>query len=92
MSIAVVILVLGVAGLVLVALLVLREPDARIRVAVTAAALGGFLVALLAGLAFVETVLAALATAAIGGAVLALALIGQWRFFRSLYARQGRKL
>jgi len=85
-------LVVGLAGMALAALLLVKEPDQRVRLAAAGGAVGGFVVALLLALAAGTDVLAAVATALIGGAVLALVLMGQWRFFRSLFARQGRKL
>ncbi len=92
MSTALVVLILGVAGLALLALLLRHETDGRIRLAAIGGAAGGFLVALLLALAAGTGGLGALATATLGAAVLALALVAQWRLFRSLFARQGRKL
>jgi hypothetical protein len=88
MSAAVVVLVLGVAGLVLTALMLRGEPERSVRLATVLAAVGGFVVALLLALALDTGGLAAVATATLGAAVLALALISQWRLFRSLIARQ----
>lgn len=92
MSAAVVVLVIGLVGLALTALLILKEPDGKIRVAVATGAVGGFLIALLLAVALGRGTLEALATATLGAAVLALALVAQWRFFRSLFARHGGKL
>lgn len=92
MSAAVIVLVLGVVGLALVGLLLAREADTRVRVAATAGAAGGFLGALMVALALGTETLPAVATATLGAAVLSLALVAQWRLFRSLFARQGRKL
>ena len=92
MSMALVVLILGLVGLVLTAVLLVREPDVRIRLAAGGGAIGGFLLALLLALAAGISALGALATASLSAAVLALVLVGQWRFVRSLFARQGRKL
>jgi hypothetical protein len=92
MNAAVVVLVIGLLGLALTALLIVKEPDAKIRVAMAAGAIGGFVIALLLAAALGRGTLEVLATATLSGAVLALALIGQWRFFRSLFARHGGKL
>ena len=89
---ALVLLILGAAGLVLTTLLLVRETDMRIRLVAVAGAIGGFLLALLLALAAGKSGLEALATAALGAAVLALVLVGQWRLFRGLVARQDRKL
>ena len=85
-------MIVGLVGLALVALLLVREPDMRIRLAALAGAVGGFALALLLALAFGQDGLEAVATATLGAAVLALALILQWRFIRTLFARQGGKL
>ena len=87
MSAAIVVLVLGVVGLAAVALLLAREPDARVRLATTMGAAGGLLIAVLIALAAGKGALAAAATGAISAAALALALIGQWRLFRLLVER-----
>ena len=87
MSAAIVVLVLGVVGLAAVALLLAREPDARVRLAATMGAAGGLLIAVLIALAAGKGALAAAATGAISAAALALALIGQWRLFRLLVER-----
>ena len=92
MTSALVVLAVGVLGLALLALLLAREPDRRVRLTTIAGAVGGFLLALLLALAAGTDGLAALATATLGAAVLALVLIVQWRLFRALFARQGRKL
>lgn len=92
MGTAGVVLIIGLVGLALAVFLLLRDPDGRIRLAALAGAAGGFLLALLLALAFGQNGLEALATATLGAAVLALALIVQWRFFRTLYARHGGKL
>ena len=92
MTTALVVLGVGVVGLGLLALLLTREPDRRIRLTTIGGAVGGFLLALVLAFAAGTDGLAALATATLGAAVLALALIAQWRLFRSLFARQGRKL
>ena len=92
MSVALVVLILGLVGLVLTAVLLMREPDGRIRLAAGGGAIAGFLLALLLALAAGISALGALATASLSAAVLALVLVGQWRLVRSLFARQGRKL
>jgi hypothetical protein len=92
MATAGVVLIIGLVGLALAVYLLVREPDTRIRLAALAGAVGGFLLALLMALAFGQGGLEALATATVGAAVLALALIVQWRFFRTLFARHGGKL
>jgi len=92
MGTASVILAIGLLGLALAAWLLVREPDTRVRVAGLAGAALGFLAALLLAIAAGTGALAALATATLGAAVLALMLLGQWRFFRSLFARGGRRL
>jgi len=92
MGTASVILAVGLLGLALAAWLLAHEPEARIRVAGAAGAAGGFLAALLLAMAAGIGALAAFATATLGAAVLALMLLGQWRFFRSLFARGGRRL
>ena len=92
MSVALVVLILGLVGLVLTAVLLMQEPDVRIRLAAGGGAIVGFLLALLLALAAGISALGALATASLSAAVLALVLVGQWRLVRSLFARQGRKL
>ncbi|MGD9892688.1 MAG: hypothetical protein AB7U18_15495 [Dehalococcoidia bacterium] len=92
MGTAAVVLIVGVLGLALAVFLLLREPDGRIRLAALVGAAGGFLLALLFALAFGQGGLEAVATATLGAAVLALALVVQWRFFRTLFARHGGKL
>jgi ABC-type phosphate/phosphonate transport system permease subunit len=92
MSAGLIVLILGLAGLALVARLLIREPDMRVRVAAIGGAVGGFLLALALALAFGRDTLDSVATATLGAAVLPLTLIAQWRFIRSLFARQGREL
>ena len=92
MDAATVVLAIGLVGLTLAAWLLVREPDARVRVAAVAGAVGAFGAALLVALATGTSTLSALATGTLGAAVLTLVLLVQWRFFRSLFARQGRKL
>ena len=92
MSAATVVLVVGLAGLALVALLLVREPDARIRNATVAGTIGGFVVACGIALAAGKSLLVATATGALSAAALALVLLGQWRLIRALFARQGRRL
>jgi hypothetical protein len=89
---ATIVLLIGLAGLAAVALLLVREPDRRVRVATIAGAAGGFLLALLLAIALGTDTWGALATATLGAAVLSLSLIGQWRLFRTLFARSGRRL
>lgn len=89
---ALVTLLIGVAGLLLTARLVVREPDRRIRVAAPAGAVGGFLLAFLVTLALGKGMGAAIAVGVLGGAILPLALIGQWRLLRGLFARAGQRL
>jgi hypothetical protein len=89
---AVVVLIIGLAGLAWAAWLLIREPDARVRISTVIGAAGAFLCALLVALAAGTSGLAAVATGTIGAAVLALMVVGQWRFIRSIYARGGRKL
>ncbi len=79
-----IVLVAGLIGLALAAWLVAREPDRRVRVAAIGGAAGGFLIALLLALLLGTSALGALATAVLGAAVLALALVGQWRLIRGL--------
>lgn len=92
MSTAVVVLIIGMIGLALTALLLIREPDIKIRIATIAGAVLAFLLAWLLAVAFGQGPLEAIATATLGAAVLAFVLIAQWRFFRSLFARHGGKL
>ena len=82
-----ILLVIGLAGLGLVALLLRGEPDARVRVGAAAGAAVGFVLAFLTAVLFGKGALAGAATGAMGGAALALALIGQWRLLR----RVGRR-
>jgi hypothetical protein len=76
------VLLLGVAGLALTALLLVREPERRIRVAAFVGASAAFLLALLIALLAGKTALVAVATATLGAATLALVLIGQWLLIR----------
>ena len=92
MSTATVVLIIGLVGLALAAWLLIREPDRRVRITSVVGAAGAFLCALLLALATGTGGLAAVATATLGAAVLALVLIGQWRFIRSIFARGGREL
>lgn len=92
MSTAVVVLVIGLVLLAITVLLIVREPDLKIRIAALAGAVGGFLIAFLLAAAFGRDTLESVATATLGAAVLALALIVQWRFIRTLLARHGGKL
>ncbi len=80
--IEILVLLLGVAGLVLTASLLAREPDMRVRVAALLGAAAGLLVALLMALIAGKSVLVAVATATLGAATLALVLIGQWVLIR----------
>jgi hypothetical protein len=86
--IALVVLLLGVAGLALTAALLAREPDTRIRVAAVAGAGAGFLLALFIALLAGKSLLVAVATATLGAAVLALVFIGQWLLIRWIGTRQ----
>ena len=92
MTTPLVVMLLGLAGIALVTWLVRREPDKRVRNLTAGASLGGYLVAMLIALAANTSMLAAVATGLFSGAVLSLASLLQWRLFRSLFARQGRKL
>ena len=92
MSAAAIVLVVGLVGLALVALLLVREPDARVRRAAIAGTIAGFLIAWAIALAAGKSLLVATATGALSAAALALVLIGQWLLIRALFARQGRRL
>jgi|GEM_PF-3098279 len=92
MNTALVVFIIGVAGTVLWVLLIAREPDRRVRIAATVGGVTGIVFGFLIALAAGTGALAAVATGLIGGAVLALALIVQWRLFRALFARVGGKL
>lgn len=85
-------LAVGILGLVLTAALLLRDHDRRFRRAGAIGAMLGFLLAFAVALALDKDALTALAIAAIGATVLALVLIGQWRLFRVLFAKQGHRL
>lgn len=85
-------LTVGTLGLLLAAMLLARDHDRRIRRAGAAGAMLGFLLAFTAALALDKDALTAIAIASIGGSVLALALLGQWRLFRLLFAKQGHRL
>ena len=87
MSTAVVVLVIGVAGLALVAALLAREPDRRVRRAAILGTVAGLLTACGIALAAGKGALVATATGAISAAALALVLLGQWRLIRTLFAR-----
>jgi hypothetical protein len=82
-------LIVGVLLLAVVALLLRGEPDARVRVAAATGAAIGFVLAFLIAVLFGKGVLAGAATGALGGAALALVLIGQWRMLRRV-SRGGR--
>lgn len=85
-------LAVGTLGLVLTAMLLARDHDRRIRLTGAVGAMLGFLLAFTVALALEKDGLTSLAIASIGGSVLALALIGQWRLFRLLFAKQGHRL
>jgi hypothetical protein len=78
----------GIAGLTLTALLLAREPDARIRLVVLMGAPAGFVLACLIALLAGKSVIVALATATLGAATLALVLLGQWLLIRWIGNRQ----
>lgn len=87
-----VVLTIGLIGLALVGLVLLRDQDRRIRITTTVGIVGGFSVA--TGLALVagKGALSSVAIGSLSAAVLAAALMAQWRLIRALFARQGHEL
>lgn len=83
-----VVLLLGIAGLALTALLLAREPDVRIRIVALIGAPAGFVLAFLIALLAGKSAIVALAIATLGAATLALVLIGQWLLIRWIGNRQ----
>lgn len=87
MNAALIVLLLGIAGLLASALLLRREPERRVRWATGVGALVGFALAFLMAQVSGKETTVAVAVATLSAAVLALALAAQWRLIRALTRR-----
>jgi hypothetical protein len=85
-----VVLVVGLIGLALAGRLLLAEPDRRVRLLTAGGAVAGFAVAFAIALATGRGALVGVALGALGAAVLALALLGQWLLIARLTKPRGR--
>jgi hypothetical protein len=85
---AVIVGLLGVAGLLLVAWMIRTERQSTARAAAIAGAVAGFMVAVAMALLTDKPAGAALAVGLIGAAVLPIAVLGQMRLVRALTRRR----